>query len=188
VAAAAITALLVPRLLSSSGSKTPTTSHGSSAVAETPDPATTGTDVTTGTDDGSGSGDGSGDGDQGNGTGKTVPEAFEGTWKGHITPTPAAAQCPVRNSLRLLQWHSCMSEGLHLVENLRCNLHDRFDLHHVCPDIIGAETWRSQTRILRFVPSSPHPIEGTQVLAKRWIKLCADRLVYRDVPTATAGP
>jgi hypothetical protein len=64
------------------------------------------------------------------------------------------------SSLRSLQWHPCISEGLHLVENLRCDPHDRFDLDHVCPDIIGAETWRFQTRILRFVPSSPHRSKG----------------------------
>jgi hypothetical protein len=87
VVLAAVAALLVPRILSSSGSVTPRTSPDTTAAAETPDsgPAVTegGTDGDSGSgpDGGSGGGTGSdgGSGDQGNGTGKTVPAAFEGT-------------------------------------------------------------------------------------------------------------
>ncbi|GII47881.1 hypothetical protein Psi02_43050 [Planotetraspora silvatica] len=101
VAAVAVAAaLLVPRLfppsdsVASSDSTTPTTSRTSSGVTETADPATTGPDGTTGgstdPDPATGSGGDANEGGSGKGgSGKTVSAAFAGTWRGHITPTPA---------------------------------------------------------------------------------------------------
>ncbi|MEZ0076169.1 serine/threonine-protein kinase [Planotetraspora sp. GP83] len=109
-AALAVTAaLLVPRLLPSSGTavaSSPDTSAASSAAAKTsgatgtatgtPDgtatPASTPGPGDTTTGDTSGDTGGNGDGGKtggGGGKGATIPAAFAGTWRGHITPTPA---------------------------------------------------------------------------------------------------
>ncbi|MCT9931214.1 serine/threonine protein kinase [Planotetraspora sp. A-T 1434] len=103
-AALAVTAaLLVPRLLPSSGTaaaSSPAPSAASSAGAKTPTASGTATDTADGTATGTADGtatpastQSTGDtttGDTGGGgKGATIPAAFAGTWRGHITPTPA---------------------------------------------------------------------------------------------------
>ncbi|GAA4559415.1 serine/threonine-protein kinase [Planotetraspora kaengkrachanensis] len=90
VAVSVAAAFLLPRLFTTSdpggspGSTTPAGAQGTPAATTTQDPTTPGDDPT---DSGYGT-DPAEEPDDG-GTGATVPAAFAGTWRGHITPTPA---------------------------------------------------------------------------------------------------